>query len=494
MKKIWLCLSFFICLEAHAFTFDDVVSRAQSLSSQKYVEEKVVLPKELTEMDYDAHRSIRYLREKGPWYQKGAFEVQFFHLGSLFKEPVHIFEVDNGIVTPMSYDSAAFLQGNEPLYPFENLGYAGFRLHYPLNTKAYLDELITFLGASYFRALGKGQKYGLSARGLAVDTGLISGEEFPRFTHFWIQKPQKDDKEITIYALLNSPRITGAYRFIVSPAHTTRVDVKAVLFPRVDIEKVGIAPLTSMFLFGENTKHRFYDYRPEVHDSDGLLVHNAQGEWLWRPLDNNLKLRISSFEDTDVKGFGLFQRDRDITHYQDFEAFYEERPSVWVEPIKPFGAGVVQLIEIPSNKEIHDNVVAMFVPKEPFKAGQKYEFEYRLNWMKNRNPITSGFGEVVATYTGIGGVSGVGEEDWTKFVIDFKGKALERIKDVSELRPDVSVRKGRIKNVVIMKNTLTGGFRLVFDFQPKEDVSEIRAVLKRGDWNQTEVWSYQWLE
>ena len=391
MKKIWFCLSFLICFEASAFTFDDVVSRAQSLSLQKYVEEKTVLPKELITMDYDAHRAIRYLREKGPWYQKGNFEVQFFHLGSLFKEPVHIFEIDNGVVTPMLYNSEAFLQGDKPLYPFENLGYAGFRLHYPLNTKSYLDELITFLGASYFRALGKGQKYGLSARGLAVDTGLISGEEFPEFTHFWIQKPQKDDKQIIVYALLNSPRITGAYQFSISPAHTTRVEIKSVLFPRADIEKVGIAPLTSMYLFGENTKHRFYDYRPEVHDSDGLLVHNAQGEWLWRPLDNNSKLRISSFEDTDVQGFGLFQRDRDAIHYQDFEAFYEERPSVWVEPIKPFGAGVVQLIEIPSNKEIHDNIVAMFVPKEPFKAGQRYEFEYRLNWIKYRNPITSGF-------------------------------------------------------------------------------------------------------
>lgn len=496
MKRfVVCCLLLLWSVEARAFSFDDVIAEAQKLSAGTYIENTTPLPEKLIQMDYDAYRSIRYMRDKGPWYDQNLpFEIQFFHMGSLFKHPVKVYEIDQENVRPLNYDSLAFRLGDEALYPFKDLGYAGFRLHYPLNTPDYLDELVVFLGASYFRGLGKHQKYGASARGLAVDTGLITGEEFPEFTTFWLQKPKPGDKQIELYALLNSPRITGAYNFVIKPGYTTRMDVKAVLFPRAPIEKVGIAPLTSMYLFGENTKNRFFDHRMEVHDSDGLLIHNGNDEWLWRPLDNNLKMRISSFEDKNVKGFGLMQRDRDPEHYMDFEAYYEDRPSVWVEPVKPFGPGVVQLIELPSDKEIHDNVVAMFVPEKPLQPGKRYEYDYKLRWMKDRNPIASGFGEVIATYTGLGGVSGVNEKDWTKFVIDFKGKALERIKDVSELTPEVSVQHGRVKDIVVSKNPLTGGYRLVFDFQPKEDIAEIRAVLKKGRWNQTEVWSYQWLE
>ena len=480
--------------QTYAFSFADVVQMAQNVSSETYKQSNASLPKELDEMNYDTYRSIRYLREKGPWYQQNLpFEIQFFHLGSLFKRPVHIYEIDNQEVHPFLYDSLAFLQSDHPISPFQNLGYAGFRLHYPLNTKNYLDELISFLGASYFRALGVDQKYGASARGLAIDTGLLSGEEFPEFTTFWIQKPKASDKEVQIFALLDSPRITGAYAFTIKPGQTTRIDVKMILFPREPIEKIGIAPLTSMYLFGENTKNRFFDYRMEVHDSDGLLIHNGRGEWLWRPLDNNPKMRISSFEDENVQGFGLFQRDRDATHYMDFEAFYEDRPTIWVQPLKPFGPGIVQLIEIPSDKEIHDNVVAMFLPKKPLEPGRGYEYEYQLKWMKNKNPIAAGLGEVIATYVGQGGISGAEDDQWIKFAIDFKGKTLNKIKEIDQLTPDVSAQNGRIRNVVLSHNPLTKGYRLTFDFQAKENIAEIRAVLKKGKWNQTEVWTYQWL-
>ena len=496
MKKIMIMMFIMLCgSNAHAFSYADVVAEAERLASSAYVEDTTPLPQELLDMDYDDYRSIRYQREKGPWYnQKLPFEVQFFHLGSLFKHPVKVYEITSGKVSPLNYDSLAFRLGDKALFPFSNLGYAGFRLHYPLNRKDYFDELVAFLGASYFRGLGSGQRYGLSARGLAVDTGLISGEEFPEFTTFWLQKPQKKDKKIELYALLNSPRITGAYSFIITPGQTTTMDIKAVLFPRAPIEKVGIAPLTSMYLFGENTKNRFFDHRLEVHDSDGLLVHNGNSEWLWRPLDNNPKMRISSFVDQDVKGFGLLQRDQDASHYLDFEAYYELRPSVWVEPIKSFGPGVVQLIELPSDKEIHDNIVAMFVPHKPLEPGKRYEYEYRLSWFKDKIPYDSKLGEVVATYTGFGGVSGVNEPEWTKFVIDFEGGKLAEIKDLSSLTADVNVQHGRIKDIVVSQNPLTGGYRLTFDFQAKENIAEIRADLKQGNDIVTEIWSYQWLK
>lgn len=495
MKNLLFFILFsFYAFNAFAFSFDDVVSEAEKLSKVDFQKKEVVLPKELLDMDYDAHRAIRYIREKGPWYNQDLpFEIQFFHLGSLFKNSVEVLQIDNDVVAPFVYNSLAFKQGDDDLFPFKNLGYAGFRIHNPLNTSDYFDELIAFLGASYFRALGKGQKYGLSARGLAVDTAVMTGEEFPEFIKFWLVKPKKNDKSLKIFALLDSPRITGAYAFDVKPGDITVVNVKTVLFPRDDIQKVGIAPLTSMYLFGENTKNRFFDYRMEVHDSDGLLVKNSSGEWLWRPLDNNAKLRISDFNDSDVKGFGLLQRDTDPSHYMDFEAHYQERPSLWVEPVKAFGEGVVELVEIPSDKEIHDNIVAMFIPKDKFKSDQKYEFEYNLHWFKNKKPFDNSLAEVIATYSGLGGTSGVEEKDWTKFVIDFKGDSLNNLK-IADLFPDVSVSEGEVKNVVISSNPLTGGYRLTFDFKSSKNVSEIRAVLKKDGVNLTEVWSYQWLK
>ncbi len=469
---------------AAPFSFAEVEEKARVLSKQDYVAEKVTLPEKLAKMDYDDFRAIRYVREAGPWYKKRLpFEVQFFHMGSIYQNSVKINEIAEGDVKPFVYFSSDFSFKDEPMFDLSSdLNYAGFRLHTTLNTPDYYDELISFLGASYFRALGVGQKYGLSARGLAVDTALSSGEEFPIFKEFWIERPMKGRKNITLYALLDSPSVTGAYKFLIIPGANTKVEVEASLFPRKDIQKVGIAPLTSMYLFGENTKNRFFDFRPEVHDSDGFLTANAAGECLWRPLDNARQLRVSSFQDAQTQGFGLMQRDRDAAHYQDFEAHYQERPSVWVEPMEPFGPGVVQLVEIPSDKEIHDNVVAYFVSDTPFKKGQEYRFKYRLNWFMQTNPVEvcAPFGKVEATYTGIGGVSGVGSETFMKFVIDFKGGLLDKVTDAARIEPVVTASSGAVRSVLLQKNPLTDGWRLVFDFKPDKNggTNELRAYLQ----------------
>lgn len=499
MKK-WVFIFGFVMTifasAAHAdgFTFDEVIAQAKKLSMHSYKEQTVSLPSKLTKMNYDEFRSLRFVRENGPWYDKKIpFEIQFFHMGSIFKNTITVNEIVEGKVRKIPYSSSYFTLSDKPMEDMGDIGYAGLRLHYPLNTDMYYDELITFLGASYFRALGADQKYGLSARGLAIDTGLQSGEEFPVFKEFWIKRPVKRNRNITVYALLDSPSVTGAYSFFIIPGATTKMEVNAVLFPRTDIKKVGIAPLTSMYLFGENTKNKFDDYRPEVHDSDGLLMWNAGNEWLWRPLDNSRNLRISSFEDSDLKGFGLMQRDRDANHYEDFEAHYQDRPSVWVEPTASFGAGMVQLIEIPSDKEIHDNVVAFWIPKDPMKKGKEYRFNYRLNWFKNENPINEPVAEVVATRTGVGGVSGVGAPDRIKYVIDFSGDTLNKIMSDKMLTPKIEASTGEIINPVLSKNPLNGGYRLFFDFKPAGAVSELRASLWLKDRIMTEVWSYQWL-
>lgn len=496
MYKFFAILVLGIFVTNQAKAFDEVIAKAKALSEKPYQIYSATLPESLLNLNYDEFRALRYSRDKGPWFgQKLPFEIQFFHLGSIFKKPVFINEIVGTKKERIAYSSQAFTLNNEPLFPLEDIGHAGFRLHYQLNSKKYYDELVTFLGASYFRALGQGQKYGISARGLAIDTGLISGEEFPEFVEFWVQKPKIRSKNIVAYALLDSPRMAGAYKFVITPGNTTTMEVSATLFPRSEVQKLGIAPLTSMYLFGENTKSKFFDYRPEVHDSDGLLVHNANDEWMWRPLDNSNKLRISSFIDSNNQGFGLLQRDRDAKHYQDFEAFYEDRPSVWIEPIEPFGDGSVELIEIPSDKEIHDNVVAMFVPKNKLKPNNEYTFKYKISWFKNKLPYKYNLAEVLATNVGIGGFSGVGSKTDTKFAIDFKGGSLDKL-GIDNISPVVEAQNANIKNVVVIKNPLTKGYRLFFDFEPKHNVSEIRAILKSkvDDKVVSELWSYQWLD
>ncbi len=503
LTTFWAILSAVIFLTNTAvsqpFDYSNIVEKARLLSLSPHQTAKLNLPKELVEMDYDAFRSLRYVREEGPWYKKNIpFEMQFFHMGSIYQNSVRINQIIGNKEYYIPYTSTAFTKADKPLSSIKgDIDYAGFRLHYPLNTPDYYDELITFLGASYFRALGKNQKYGLSARGLAIDTGVQTGEEFPIFKEFWVKRPAQRQRNMTIYALLDSPRITGAYSFFIQPGKNTKIDVTATLFPRENIQKIGIAPLTSMYLFGENTKNKFFDYRPEVHDSDGMLLHNGNDEWLWRPLDNARQLRMSSFSDNNPQGFGLFQRDRNADHYQDLEAHYQERPSVWIEPLEGFGSGRVHLIEIPSDKEIHDNVVLFWWPNKPIEKGKIYTFKYRMNWISDE-PETFTKAKIINTYTGVGGVSGNPNDSRIKYVIDFTDGALKDITDTAQLIPDVSVDNGKIKNVVVQKNTLNNGYRLFFDFDPDGKTAELRASLKSNRATDketilTEVWSYQYL-
>lgn len=483
-------------LPAEQFKLSTLKEKAKELSLLAYKAPDENLPESIKNLSYDQYRDIRFVREQGPWFgQRLPFEMQFFHVGSIFQYSVLINEIVDGKVKPVAFSPDYFNYGKNKLQNLNHniLGYAGFRLHGKLNTPTYYDEIIAFLGASYFRALGKGQKYGLSARGLAIDTALQTGEEFPIFKEFWIKKPKKRDTYITLYALLDSPSVTGAYKFEIIPGKNTIVDVDAFLYPRKKITKLGVAPLTSMFLFGENTKNRFDDHRPEVHDSDGLLIHNGNNEWLWRPLDNSKYLRISSFQDNNPKGFGLLQRDDNPEHYLDFEAYYEQRPSVWVQPQGNWGKGVVQLVEIPSIQEIHDNIVAFWIPNEEILPNKEYHFAYRLNWYKDI-PETRKIAKVINTYTGIGGVSGMLETEKRKFVVDFS--PLPHVKQDIEngkLIANVSTSEGKIKGIHLIYNPLTKGATVYTDFQPNGKTAELRISLVKDGKTVSEVWSYQWL-
>ena len=470
------------------FDFDRLIDMAKTMAGQDYQPPQPTTSDWLDNLSYDDHRKIHHRDDRAYWKDSDYnFRLEFFHLGAIFLVPVDIYEVVDGNAMKLAYDPSLFSFGDlkvpEDFKP-EEAGYAGFRVQSPINRPDHFDEFLVFLGASYFRAVGRHQAYGLSARGLAVDTGMARGEEFPVFRSFWIERPSHNDRSITIYALLDSPSVTGAYRFTVDPGEDTRMDVSCQLFLRKDIDRLGIAPLTSMYVFGENDRRITDDFRPEVHDSDGLLLQTGTGEWVWRPLINPDRLGISSFADTNPQGFGLMQRDRRYASYEDLEANYESRPSLWIEPKGDWGDGSIQLVEIPTDSEIHDNIVAYWVPKAPATAGQTLSFDYSLSWGDGPRPPLS---RVLASRVGR-----QFDRDATKFVIDFQG--LNRAQESVDAAPQLELwaSTGEIVNPVIMPNPRVGGWRVAFDLKPVANtVHELRCILKKDGRPVSETWSYQ---
>lgn len=366
------------------FRFEDVARRARDLAAAPFDAAPPVLPEPLNSLDFDAWRDIRFRPERAFLGQNGSpFRLQLFHLGFLYRRPVTVNVIRDGVPTPIAYQPQLFDYGRTKIErPLPvNLGFAGFRLHAALNDPRVFDELIAFLGASYYRFLGRDQRYGLSARGLSVGVGGREPEEFPFFREFWIEMPQPGADRVTIFALLDGASVAGAYRFDVYPAPETQIEVNATLVPRRQITSIGLAPLTSMFFTGENERRTGDDFRPELHDSDGLLLQAGSGEWIWRPLRNPKNTSVSAFSDTNPRGFGLMQRDRMFESYQDLEAFYHMRPSYWVEPNGQWGEGRVELVEIPTNAEVHDNMVAYWTPNRAIEAGQEFAFGYRVRAM-----------------------------------------------------------------------------------------------------------------
>lgn len=371
---------------AQGMDWEQLTQLAQHRASQPYEGNGDKLPATLRELSYDQVRDIRFRPEQSLWRaEQLPFEAQFFHLGHLQTTPVQVNEIGpDGEARPLPYRSTDFNFGANRLNAsaWGDVGHAGFRLHHALNTPSYMDELLVFQGASYFRALGAGQQYGLSARGLAIDTVGGQREEFPRFTRFWLERPQPGAQTVTVHALLESPRSTGAYRFVVQPGAETVMNVRARVFLRAGagpVATLGLAPLTSMFFSGEN-QPRPGDFRPEVHDSDGLMVFSGEGEWLWRPLQNPKVPLVSSFATRHPRGFGLMQRDRRFSSFEDVEARYERRPSVWVRPLGHWGPGRVELVQLPARDETEDNIVAYWVPEKLPEPGMPLEVEYELLW------------------------------------------------------------------------------------------------------------------
>jgi glucans biosynthesis protein len=475
--------------EPKPFSDDFVTGVARDLAAKPFQEEKIDLPPGLQNLTYDQYREIRFNPEKSIWRgEPHGFAFDLFHPGFYYTSPVDIYVVNGNQQTKLNYVPDLFTFGQTVQKPTDatDLHYSGFRMRYPLNTKDVLDEFLVFLGAAYFRAVGKGQIYGMSARGLAIDTGQPKGEEFPFFRSFWIKTPEADSKTVVIHALLNSQSATGAYRFTVKPGDSTLIDVEMMLFPRRDLDHTGIAPLTSMYLFGTLNKDGFDDYRLAVHDSDGLFMVNGREEWIWRPLANPKTLQVSAFQDRSPRGFGLMQRKHKFQDFLDLDLKYERRPSLWVEPIGDWGAGWIELYEIPSQLEIHDNIVAFWRPQQVLAQGSQTSFIYRLTWCREW-PEEGQSPKALARFSG-GGLNA--DRKRHLFVIDFDGGILS-----GDIKPDVSATQGAISNIVLQPNSESGGMRLSFEIDiAGVELSELRAVLTRGDDPVSETWVYRWTQ
>ena len=471
-----------------AFSLDDVSAKAKELAGQKYEAQRSNLPNEFREMKFADYQKIRFRNEKAEWAdQNTPFKLSFYHQGMHFDTPVKINEVTADSVHEIKYDPTRFDFGDVKFDPkaTEQLGYAGFRVLFPINKADKQDEIMTMLGASYFRVVGKDQVYGLSARGMAIDTALPSGEEFPRFTEFWIERPKPGDKHLVIFALLDSPRATGAYRLILRPGTDTVVDVKSQMFLRDKVSKLGVAPLTSMFLFGANQPSKVLNYRRELHDSSGLSIHAGNGEWIWRPLNNPKHLSVSNFTVENPRGFGLLQRGRDFSHYEDLDDNYDKRPSAWIEPEGDWGKGSVDLVEIPTADETNDNIVAFWSPAELPEVGKPLDVAYRLHWTLDdaafHSPDSAWVKQTLRSTGDVKQSNLIRQPDGSvAYLVDFEGPSLKKLLPDAPVRSQVSVGdNAELVENSVRYNEHTKGWRLTLRMKIKDasKPTEMRAAL-----------------
>ncbi len=475
---------------AAGFSHEDVLRRARELASAP-LSAAPALPEPLTKLDQDAWREIRFKPERSLLGNNngGAFRLQTYHLGHIYRRPVIVNTIRDGIATPVPYAANLFDYGGtkfEKPLPV-NTGFAGFRLTYPLNDPRAFDEVISFLGSSCLRFVGRGQRPGVSTRGLGVAGG--TNEEQPFFREFWIETPEPGADKIVIHALLDGEAATGAYRFELRPGTDTKLDVKLTLFPRKSGVKIAIAPLNSMFHHGESDQRAKADYRPEAHDSDGLLIHTGSGEWLWRPLRNPAATQVSAFMGKDMRGFGLVQRDRNFEHYQDLELAYERRPSYWVEPVGDWGEGHVELVEAPGADEGADNITASWIPAAAPEPGKPLSLAYRITSSLDMERLSTA-GRAIGAFPAQA-KPGAKEPNARRFLIDFSGGELPFfLNDAAAIEVVATASEGRILRTSVTPNPFARGFRAALDLQlDPGQATDLRVSLRNGSRTLTETWT-----
>jgi periplasmic glucans biosynthesis protein len=477
------------------FSFERLIEQARALAREPFAPGPQAA-EWLARLTPEQQRAVRVRPERAVQLGPTPFQLRPVHLGGFHREPVRVHLVQGGTARELLYDPAMFELGDvrPPEPPDATAGFAGLRIFFPLNPGGAYEEVLAFLGASYFRAVGQGTRFGVSARGLALETGLGKPEEFPVFTRFWVFLPPGQLDPLTVCALLEGPSVAGAYRFVVAPREATAAQVDASLFFRGDVEQAGVAPLTSMFFFAPNDRVGVDDHRHRVHTSDGLSVWRGGGEVLWRPLVAPAEPRVSVFGDENPRGFGLLQRERDLALYGDVEARFDLRPNLWVEPKGAWGRGSVRLIEVPTRDETRDNIVAFWTPEEPVRAGAELRLAYGLSWSL-APPLQTGLAPVLGTSIGQGGRPGDPERppDVRRVAIDFAQPFGEG--GAGAPAPEVALdcgAEGGCTPPVLLPNPATGGWRVMFDARLRGgEAVELRCLLTQGGRPVSETWLYR---
>lgn len=491
---------------AMRFDFAQLKKMAASLAGQPWGGVAGTLPDTLSNLTPQAYNEIQYDPGYSLWNDlpNRQLDVQFFHVGMGFKRRIRMFAVNihNREAREIHFRPELFNYNNanidlQQLAGKTDLGFAGFKAF--KSPELTHRDIVSFLGASYFRAVDSTRQYGLSARGIAVNTFGNGPEEFPDFTAFWFETPAPEDTSFTVYALLDGPSLTGAYKFTIH-CETERVvmDVETHVFARRDIQQLGIAPMTSMFSCGTNGRRMCNTYHPQIHDSDRLAMWTGSGEWISRPLNNPQQLQFNAYQDNNPRGFGLLQLDHDFSNYQDVIGWYDKRPSLWVEPDGGWGKGAINLMEIPTTGETLDNIVCFWQPAEPIKAGSKHHFSYKLYW-SDLPPVHSGLARVAATRTGMGGFPegwAPGEhfpEKWScRFSIDFTGGTLKGAAPKG-IEPVITVSSGTVQQIEILYVEPLNSYRILFDWYPSDESTtqvDMRLFLRDHDEVLSETWLY----
>ncbi|WP_375459355.1 glucan biosynthesis protein [uncultured Enterovirga sp.] len=492
---------------ATPFSFDALQDEVRRIGRLPYSAPQPARPDVLDRLDYDEHGRIKFRTDLALWADgPSPFPVTFFHLGRFFQKPVRMHAVEGGRAREILYDPSYFdMPASSPAHQLpKDTGFAGFRFQERRDGKLdwRRNDWVAFLGASYFRAIGELAQYGLSARGIALNTVVYNvAEEFPDFTEIWFETPAPGGDTVVLCALLDGPSVAGAYRFTMRRDAKVTIDVESVVVLRRDVARLGIAPLTSMFWYSETAKPTMVDWRPEIHDSDGLAMWTGSGERIWRPLNNPPFTQVSAFTDATPRGFGLLQRDRNFDHYQD-GVFYDRRPSLWIEPRGDWGRGSVQLVENPTDDEIHDNVVAMWVPAEPARAGQELSFSYRTTWAADE-PDPTPLARCIATRLGNGGAPGTARPRGVrKFLLEFLGGPLKNLPKGVLPEPVLTASRGTFSYIrtEAVPNDVPGHWRVQFDLatEGREPV-DLRCFLRgtagapgREGAVLSETWLYQY--
>ena len=485
-RLVLVCGLLFGTLSAQAMTFAHLKAIVCETTLTPYFPPPEV-ESSWTKLSYVDYSQIQFRPEQALWgRQHRPFQIEFMHPGYVHRRRIEVSELNSGRENQVPYSTTLFDYGAVAGRAVTAIpaGFAGFKI--VSNDDGFL-EVGSFIGASYFRFLGTNQGYGLSARGLAID--VLKKEEFPLFRRFWVERPATNAIELRLFALLDSPSVVGGFEFLIDPGATAITRVQAFFQPRQKIDEPGIAPLTSMFLHDDNGRELNQDFRPEVHDSDGLLLHTGKGRWIWRPLEKGRMLRVNAYGDENPRGFGLMQRDRDFRQYEDPVARFERRPSAWVVPVGFWGKGAVVLVQLPSNREFSDNIVAYWRPERTTHSLEPWEYAYAIHWTTNQ-VVPRTLAHVVSSRVGVVAVEPPQPNPNLRFVVDFGGGGLNESSAPLAVT-EVSAGSTKIADSLYFIRE-TGLWRLVIEVTEPLQAVDLEAVLTLESETVSERWTYTW--